>query len=233
MRPFPPAYIRADSPSVFPDPLQCDAEGLVAVGGDLSADRLLAAYSHGIFPWYEEGIPPLWWCPDPRAVMTLDDLHVSRSLRRRLRRSGFQISWNRDFHGVMRRCGENRPAGTWIFPEMIEAYLRLHDLGCAHSLEVWMGRELVGGIYGVQVGGLFAAESMFNLVPDAAKIALVTSLREVWGAGIELFDVQFLSPHLATVGARTCPREEYLRRLEAVRDKAVDLSRLEPNPGRQ
>jgi leucyl/phenylalanyl-tRNA--protein transferase len=165
--------------------------------------------------------------------MTLDDLHVSRSLRRRIQRSSFQVSWNREFDRVMRRCGEDRPEGTWIFSGMIEAYLRLHHLGHAHSLEVWMGRELVGGVYGVQVGGLFAAESMFNSVPDASKVALVTCLREVWGAGIELFDVQFLSPHLATMGARTCSREEYLRLLDAVRDKAVDLSRLEPNPERQ
>ena len=203
----------------------------MAVGGDLSVERLLAAYSHGIFPWYEKGIPPLWWCPDPRAVMSLDTLHVPRSLGRRMRRGALELSWNRDFCGVMRRSGEDRPEGTWIIPEMIEAYGQLHAQGHAHSLEVWMEGELVGGIYGVQCGGLFAAESMFARRPDASKVALLTCLRSVFEAGVELFDVQFLTPHLAAMGAHERPREEYLRRLEEVRGKVVDLSGLEPKVG--
>lgn len=224
MRPSPPLYIRPGSTPVFPDPLRSDAEGLVAVGGDLSPARLVAAYSRGIFPWYEEGIPPLWWCPDPRAVMSMDALHVSRSLARRLRRGGFELSWNREFGRVIRECGQNRPEGTWIFADMIDAYERLHALGRAHSLEVWMSGELVGGIYGVQCGGLFAAESMFTRRTDAGKVALVCCLRSVSRAGIELFDVQFLTPHLEAMGSWECTREEYLRRLAEVRDRPVDLS---------
>lgn len=224
MRPSPPIYIRPGSVPVFPDPLRSDAEGLIAVGGDLSPARLLAAYSRGIFPWYEEGVPPLWWSPDPRAVMTEESLHVSRRLGRRLRQGGFGVTWNRAFGRVMRACGENRPEGTWIFPEMLEAYEGLHVLGHAHSLEVWMSGDLAGGIYGVQCGGLFAAESMFTRRADASKIALVCCLRSVSRAGIGLFDVQFLTPHLETMGAHECSREEYLRRLDEVCEMTVDLS---------
>ncbi len=227
MRPFPPAYIRPGSSPVFPDPLRSDAEGLVAVGGDLSVERLLAAYTHGIFPWYEDGIPPLWWCPDPRTVISPETLHVAHRLGRRLRRGGFELSWNQRFGEVIRQCGENRQEGTWIIPEMIVAYEQLHARGHAYSLEVCMDGELSGGIYGVQCGGLFAAESMFGRCADASKIALVSCLGSVCRAGIELFDVQFMTPHLKTMGASEWPRDVYLRRLEEVRGKAVDLSALD------
>ena len=213
-------------PLVFPDPRSADAGGLVAVGGDLSPERLLLAYDRGIFPWYDAGYPPCWWSPDPRAILDPETLHASRSLARALRRGGFELSWNRDFGRVMAECGRQRPGGTWIFAEMLEAYRRLHQLGHAHSLEVWVDGELVGGLYGVQRGGLFAAESMFHRRKNASKIALVAAVRSVFAAEIRLFDVQFLTPHLASLGVFEIPRDEYLARLEAVRELRVDLGRL-------
>jgi leucyl/phenylalanyl-tRNA--protein transferase len=198
------------------------------VGGDLSPERLLVAYDQGIFPWYDDGYPPLWWSPDPRTVLDPETLHVSRSLARALRRGGFELSWNRDFGRVMVECGRRRPGGTWIFPEMLDAYERLHQLGHAHSLEVWAKGDLVGGIYGVQRGGLFAAESMFHRRTNASKVALVAAVQSLFLAGIRLFDVQFLTPHLGSLGAREIPRAQYLERLGAVREHRVDLGRLVP-----
>src|SRR5688572_3870080 len=168
-----PFFLPAGGPVWFPDPREYDRAGLVAVGGDLSVERLVAAYSRGIFPWYEEGILPMWWSPDPRALLTPEALHVSRSLRRTLLHSPFTLTWNRCFRTVMTECGRERREGTWVIPEMLDAYERLHRAGHAHSLEVWDGRELAGGIYGVQLGGLFAAESMFHRRDDASKVALV------------------------------------------------------------
>jgi leucyl/phenylalanyl-tRNA--protein transferase len=215
-------------PLAFPDSRSADAGGLLAVGGDLSPERLLLAYEQGVFPWYDAGYPPFWWSPDPRAVLDPETLHVSRSLAQLLRRGAFELSWNRDFGRVMAECGCQRPGGTWIFAEMLEAYTRLHQLGHAHSLEVWVHGELVGGLYGVQRGGLFAAESMFHRRPNASKIALVAAVRSAFDAGIRLFDVQFLTPHLGSLGAREISRDEYLGRLGAVRGLSVDLSRLVP-----
>jgi leucyl/phenylalanyl-tRNA--protein transferase len=222
-----PVFLEPGCPPVFPDPRRSDAEGLVAVGGDLSVPRLLAAYERGIFPWYDENVVPLWWSPDPRAVLPLEGLHVSRRLARRLRRGEFTLTWNRAFRAVMACCAVGRYDGTWILPEMIEAYGELNRLGHAHSIEVWAGSQLVGGLYGVQRGGLFAAESMFHRCTDASKVALVSIVRSLFRRGIELFDVQFLTPHLATMGARNWRREDYLRRLAEVRQKEVDLEGLE------
>jgi leucyl/phenylalanyl-tRNA--protein transferase len=216
--------VLADRATAFPDPTLYDAEGLVAIGGDLLPERLLAAYGAGIFPWYAEGYVPMWWSPDPRALLDRERLHVSRSLGKRMRRGGYQLSWNRCFTKVMAACGANRAGGTWILPEMLAAYSRLHERGRAHSLEVWAGADLVGGIYGVQVGGLFAAESMFHRRPDMSKVALVALVRAAFAAGIELFDVQFTTPHLASLGAFEVPRAEYLRRLAVVRGRDVDLA---------
>jgi leucyl/phenylalanyl-tRNA--protein transferase len=216
-----PMLIPLTGPPVFPDPRQADAEGLLAIGGDLSADRLLAAYAAGIFPWFEQGLPPLWWSPDPRAVIEPQRLHVSRSLARLLRQGAFEVTLNQDFERVMRECGNRRAGGTWIIPEMIDAYVRLHRAGHAHSFEVWFGGALVGGLYGVQRGGLYAAESMFHTVTNASKVALVVSVRHLFGAGIELYDVQFLTDHLASMGACSLPRSEYLARLGRVVGKPV------------
>jgi leucyl/phenylalanyl-tRNA--protein transferase len=163
--------------------------------------------------------------------MTPDRLHIARSLHKRIRRGGFQLSWNRCFPRVMRECGERPGHGTWIIPEMLEAYEALHRLGHAHSLEVWCDGELVGGTYGVQVGALFAAESMFHRRTDMSKVALVALVRSLFAAGIELLDVQFATAHLTSLGAFSVPRAEYLQRVAVVGQRAVDLRRLVPTCG--
>jgi len=216
----------------FPDPRGADPRGLLAVGGDLSTPRLLLAYSRGIFPWYDAELPPLWWSPDPRGVIDPGHLHVSRSLRRRLRRGGFTVTLDADFAGVMRACAAEREDGTWIHAAMIEAYVALHEAGHAHSFEVWVEGELAGGLYGVRVGGLFAAESMFHRQTDASKIALVSAVSTTFAAGIELFDVQFVTAHLASMGAYSIRRSEYLARLAALNDRTVALAGRTPSlPG--
>lgn len=224
----PPVFLAPGAPLWFPDPRLADADGLVAVGADLAPERLLHAYAHGIFPWYDEEVPPLWWSPDPRAVLPVDGVHVSRRLARRLRQGRFAFSWDADFGAVLRACAADRDEGTWLVPEMVDAYERLHELGHAHSLEVWLGDELVGGIYGVHVGGLFAAESMFHRVTDASKAALVACVRSVAARGVRLFDVQLETPHLASMGAVHWPRARYLGELALVRALGVDLAGVEP-----
>ncbi|MBP8300019.1 MAG: leucyl/phenylalanyl-tRNA--protein transferase [Planctomycetes bacterium] len=224
-----PVFLRPDGRVRFPDPEQFDKEGLVAVGGDLSSARLLAAYQSGIFPWYAEGYVPMWWSPDPRALLDPEHLHVSRSMHKRLRREDFQLTWNRCFPRVMAECGRLRKEGTWVIPEMVEAYCRLHREGFAHSLEVWRGPELVGGTYGVQVGGLFAAESMFHRATDMSKVAVIALVRSLFAAGITLLDVQFVTSHLATLGAFSVPRSEYLARVAVASSRPVDLTGLVPS----
>lgn len=222
-----PAVLSKDSPGAFPDPRLADDEGLVAVGGNLSPSALLAAYDAGIFPWYNEDYPPLWWCPNPRAILPLDAVHVSRSMARVLRRGDFRVTWNQAFGQVLRECGSGRDGGTWILPEMVRAYERLHRDGHAFSIEVWdAAQRLVGGLYGVQRGGLFAAESMFHRRTDMSKVALLYSAASLNRAGIRLFDVQFLTPHLASMGAKEIDRAQYLARLEGERARSVDLTRL-------
>jgi leucyl/phenylalanyl-tRNA--protein transferase len=223
-----PAVIRPGGPLAFPEPERADAEGLLAVGGDLSPARLLLAYERGIFPWYSEGLPPLWWSPDPRALIDDRSLHVSKSLARELRRKKFRVTFDRAFEAVMRECGRERDDGTWILPEMLDAYVRLHELGHAHSFEAWNGDRLVGGLYGVQRGGLFAAESMFHRETSGSKFALVGAVRSLFAAGTVLFDVQFETPHLTSLGATSVSRHEYLGRVAAAVNVAVDLSRVQP-----
>ncbi len=221
-----PAFLTSQSPASFPDPRSLDDEGLVAIGGDLSAPRLLAAYDHGIFPWYNEDYPPLWWCPNPRAVLPLDAVHVSRSMVRVLRREDFAVTWNTAFSRVLRACGAGRSEGTWLVPEMIAAYERLHRNGHAFSIEVWAEGELVGGLYGVQRGGLFAAESMFHRRTNMSKVALLYSATSLYRAGVRLYDVQFLTPHLKSLGAKEIRRGDYLARVKAERGRSVDLTHL-------
>lgn len=206
-----PMFLMPGAPLGFPDPRFSDDEGLLAIGGDLSPERLLFAYEHGIFPWYDEGLPPMWWSPNPRAVMDPEHLHVSRSLKRVLRSGRFQVSFDRVFRAVMLECGRDRDEGTWILPEMVDAYCRLHELGHAQSVEVWRNGQLVGGLYGVRRGALFAAESMFHRERDASKVALVTAVEQLFAAGVTLFDVQFLTSHLESLGAYELPRERYLQ----------------------
>jgi leucyl/phenylalanyl-tRNA--protein transferase len=222
-----PRILRAAERPDFPDPTEADARGLVAAGGLLTPNWLLDAYKRGIFPWYDAGMPPLWWSPDPRCVVDADSIHISRSMRRFLRTTQFTVSFNRAFADVMRGCAEERESGTWILPEMIEAYTRLRALGCAHSVEVWQSATLVGGLYGVQHGGLFAAESMFHRETNASKLALIAAVQNLFAAGVRLFDVQFLTPHLESLGAYTVPRTEYLARLGRAVGASVDLRPFE------
>jgi leucyl/phenylalanyl-tRNA--protein transferase len=224
-----PLFLRAGDPPGFPDPEPFDREGLVAIGGDLAPERLVLAYRSGIFPWYAQGYVPMWWSPDPRALLTPEAMHVSRSMRPVLERGDFELTWNRCFTRVMSECGRHRPEGTWVIPEMVTAYTRLHELGHAHSLEVWCEGELVAGTYGVQVGGLFAAESKFHRRTDMSKVALAALVRSVFAAGVQLLDVQFGTPHLLSLGAFEVPRAVYLKRLRAVRDADVDLRALVPS----
>jgi leucyl/phenylalanyl-tRNA--protein transferase len=224
-----PLLLAPGGPLVFPDAARADSEGLLAVGGDLRSERLLLAYDRGIFPWYSDGLPPMWWSPDPRALFEPERLHVSRSMLRELKKQRFLVSLDRAFGRVLRECGREREGGTWLLPEMIDAYEGLHALGHAHSVEVWAGDALVGGLYGVRRGGLFAAESMFHRATNASKVAVIAAVRTLFAAGIELFDVQFLTPHLESLGAFEVSRAEYLTRLDSVRDKLVTLAGLDPN----
>jgi leucyl/phenylalanyl-tRNA--protein transferase len=219
-------YLRPGAPPRFPDASRADDDGLVAIGGDLTTERLLAAYDAGIFPWYDAGLPPMWWSPDPRTVISPEGLHVSKSLARTIRRGRFRLTWDRAFGDVIRACSQGRAQGTWLIPEMIAAYERLHALGHAHSVEAWDGERLAGGLYGVHRGGLFAAESMFHRATDASKVALVAAVRSLARAGIEVFDVQMMTPHLARLGAEDWPRRKYLRRVAEVRRRRVDLAGL-------
>ena len=200
----------------FPDPRQASAEGLLAVGGDLSPERLLLAYSLGIFPWYGRGEPLLWWSPDPRCVIIPAEVHVSRRLARTLKSENFQVTCNRAFDAVITTCAELRqaePGGTWLVPEMQAAYRRLHRLGYAHSVEVWKGAELVGGLYGVALGRFFFGESMFHRVTDASKVALVTLCRYLAEHRFVLLDCQVPNPHLQRMGAKPMARAAFLETL--------------------
>ena len=203
----------------FPPVEQASPEGLLAVGGDLRAERLLEAYRHGIFPWYNDDQPILWWSPDPRAVLFPDKLHISRSLKRSLRLGGFTVTLDTQFHEVMRSCAGPRPqypeGGTWITLAMVEAYVRLHELGYAHSVEAWHEGTLVGGLYGVALGGIFFGESMFTRVPDASKVALVCLVRQLRTWGFRIFDCQQPSQHIKMLGAEDISRRDFLDHLTA------------------
>lgn len=222
-----PLVLTAQSAAEFPEPAGFDDDGLVAIGGDVNPTRLLAAYAKGIFPLYTRDTPPLWWSPNPRAILPLDELHVSRSLTRRLERTDYDVTWNRAFREVILGCAENRPGGTWILPELVDAYTELHRTGHAFSLEVWMDGRLAGGLYGVQSGALFAAESMFHRRTDASKIALAVCARSLRQAGIELFDVQYWTQHLSRFGVREIARAEYLRRLAEAQKRRPPLIALD------
>lgn len=207
----------------FPDPSAAihtqRVNGLVAVGGDLSVERLLLAYRSGIFPWSVD--PITWWSPDPRGIFELDRFHVSRSLARTLRRSVFEVTVNRAFRETVEGCAASMPGrpSTWISPEFIQAYSELHRQGHAHSVECWRGGELAGGIYGVAVGGLFAGESMFHRRPNASKVALHHLIQRLRNRGFVLFDIQMVTPHTESLGAIDIPRREYLARLKSAVDK--------------
>ena len=207
----------------FLDPALADADGLVGVGLGLTTERLLEAYRRGIFPFYDDTTPVLWWSPDPRAVFELDGMHVSRRLARTVRSGKFTPTVDRCFRRIIEGCADRGPGrGCWLLPEMIEAYTRLHELGHAHSLEVWHDGALAGGVYGVAVGGLFAAESMFTRMRDGSKVALAFLIEHLRARGFELCDIQMSTPHTLSLGAVEIARSEYLRRLrKALRREAV------------
>lgn len=221
-----PVFIPPGAAPTFPEPrLERGFDGLIAIGGDLTADRLRVAYRKGIFPWFAADTEILWWSPNPRTIIELDGVHLSRSLERRLIRGEFEFTVDHAFTDVMVACGE-RPEGTWILPSMIEAYTALHQAGEAHSFEVWQQGKLVGGLYGVEAGAAFAGESMFHRVTDASKAALVIAVRSLRRLGFQLFDVQYQTEHLASMGAIELARDQYLKRLEAALHQRVDFKQL-------
>ena len=208
----------SDEPEEFPPVEEALAEpnGLLAVGGRLTSRRLLQAYRRGIFPWYSEGQPVLWWSPDPRMVLYPGDLRITRSLRKTLAQTTFTVTFDHAFARVIRACAVPRDdeAGTWITEEMLAAYCRLYELGYAHSIEVWCGEELVGGLYGVAIGQVFFGESMFHRRRDASKIALVRLVEALRTAGVKMIDCQVTSAHLASLGAVEIPRRRFISELD-------------------
>lgn len=208
----------------FPPAHLASPEGLLAIGGDLRPERLLEAYRHGIFPWYSEGQPLLWWSPDPRALLFLERLRVSRSLRKTMRAGRFRVTMDRAFRAVITACAESRSRiggpnpetehGTWITPEMIGAYTQLHALGHAHSVECWAEDRLVGGLYGVALGTAFFGESMFSRTSDASKVALVQLVAQLRRWDFAFIDCQLPSEHLISLGAESVPRARFLQLLE-------------------
>ena len=216
-----------DAHDPFPpvDQAMTDPNGLLAAGADLSTERLLDAYLHGIFPWFGDDDPVLWWSPDPRMVLMVEELHVSRSLRRVIRSGRYRVTLDTAFTEVMAGCAEPREddTGTWITPEMVAAYSRLAALGFAHSVEVWSGGDLVGGLYGVAVGRMFYGESMFSRRTDASKVALATLVWQLERWGFEMIDCQMATGHLASLGARQIHRAEFVETLRR-------LAKLPPVP---
>lgn len=205
------------SNEIFPDPeSHADEDGIVAVGGALTLERLEAAYRRGIFPWPVEGYPMLWFSPDPRAILEFDRLHLPRSLRKSLKKSEFTVTVDEAFKQVIIACGRvPRPGqdGTWITPELLRSYVAWHEAGAAHSIEVWERGMLVGGLYGVEVGGAFSGESMFHARPDASKFALLYLVQWLQSRGLEWMDIQMLTPHMEALGARAIPRAAFLKKL--------------------
>ena len=209
----PLVWMPPGGPLVFPNAEEAPADGLLMVGGDLTPERILLGYSRGIFPWYDEESPILWWSPDPRCALFTHKLHVNPRLRRTLRSRAFSFSVDTCFERVIRHCSEvPRPGqdGTWIVPGMIDAYLRLHEQGHAHSVEVWEDGELAGGLYGVKLGRVFFGESMFHLRPYASKAALIFLVEQLRAQGVELLDCQQTTPHMIRFGAEELPRRQFL-----------------------
>ena len=197
-----------------------EPDGLLAVGGDLSVERLIAAYQQGIFPWYSEGQPVLWWSPDPRMVLKPEDIKVSRSLAKKIRTKDFKITFDQDFHSVISACSKPRlekglqQSETWILDEMIEAYVKLHEAGYAHSVECWQKNKLVGGLYGLAIGKVFFGESMFSRVSDASKVAFVFLSQQLEQWGFKLIDCQVYTSHLESLGASMIPRKQFVTLLQ-------------------
>lgn len=210
-----PVY-RLNRKLAFPSPTMAETDGLLAVGGDLSSARILLAYSMGIFPWYSEGQPILWWSPNPRCVLDLRDFHVSRRLRRVLNQGRFRVTFDEDFRSVIRACASTkRPGqeGTWITSDMERAYVNLYEMGLAHSVESWLGEHLVGGIYGIALGRGFFGESMFHYETDASKVALAGLVQRLVGLGFHFIDAQVTTSHMRRLGAKEVSRAVFLKSL--------------------
>lgn len=219
-----PVYALSDT-LLFPPPSEAEEDGLLAVGGDLSPARLQLAYRSGIFPWFSEGDPILWWSPDPRFVLFPQKLKVSKSMRQTLRSPHWRVSFDEAFPEVVRACRKApRPDqdGTWITPSMVDAYVALHAAGVAHSVEVWRDEALVGGLYGVAIGGCFCGESMFARVSNASKVALTHLTRTLAAGGYSMIDCQMHTPHLESLGAEEIPRDDFLALLSLARKAEVD-----------
>lgn len=218
--PFPVAIVKLFANDPFPPVEMADLDGRLAIGANLSPQRLIQAYSQGIFPWYSQGSPIVWWCPDPRFVLFPNELKISKSMRQLRRRSTYRVTFNTAFREVIAACAKiKRPdqPGTWILPEMQQAYLRLFETEkIAHSVEVWFNDELVGGLYGVAVGRVFCGESMFSKADNASKLALI----ELVGTGdFDLIDCQVYTDHLASLGAREIPRTDFLQYLSSAQSQ--------------
>ncbi len=221
---------RLDEEILFPPPELADSDGLLAVGGDLCPERLLTAYTSGIFPWYHEGMPILWHSPDPRFVLRADDLRVNRTLRKELRRGRYQVRFDTAFRQVIEACAEvPRPGqdGTWITDEMVDAYVSLHELGFAHSAEAWEGDRLVGGLYGVSLGHAFFGESMFARAPNASKVAFAVLVEQLRQWEIDLIDCQVYTDHLSGFGAEPWERADFLAALTDALDHPTRRGRWE------
>jgi len=207
---------------IFPDPALAEEDGLLGLGGDLSPERLLLAYGNGIFPWFGKGEPIMWWSPEPRCVLYPERLKVSTSLRQAIRKGGYEVRFDTCFADVIGHCSATKrkgQRGTWITKQMVEAYIRLHELGYAHSTEVFMDGELAGGLYGVSIGMTYSGESMFHLRPEASKIALYHLVQRLKEWKFPLIDCQVTNPHLLSLGAEEMPRQEFLRHVVKYREK--------------
>jgi len=218
----------------FPDVNYATEDGLLALGGDLSPSRLLAAYKKGIFPWYNPGEPILWWSPDPRCVIFPETYQPSRSLRKSIRKQDFKFSFDQDFAGVIKSCAIPRSSdcGTWITADMMKAYIELHKLGIAHSVETWREGKLVGGLYGISLGTAFFGESMFNTITDASKAALYFLIANLVNWHYEIIDCQITSNHLLSLGAEKISRSEFIQYLEKALSNNVDAwnkSKINPS----
>lgn len=203
---------------VFPPVSKASEDGFLAIGGDLSPERLVLAYKNGIFPWFEEGDPILWWSPNPRMVLFFEDLVVSKSMRNILNRDTFKVTFNKDFRGVISNCQKIKREGqhgTWITNDMIEAYCKLNELGIAKSVEVWQDDELVGGLYGVDLGNIFFGESMFSKVTNASKVAFIHWSRHLEANNYKLLDCQIYNPHLESLGCREITRDHFIEILKS------------------
>ena len=212
-----PVFLLNDDELQFPDPREANADGVLAIGGDLRPDRLLFAYEIGIFPWFNPPEPVIWWSPDPRCVLYTDELKVSKSMRNIFNRKQFSVTYDEAFVEVIEGCRDaprSQQEGTWISSEIIDSYTWLHKLGVAHSVEVWQDGKLVGGLYGISLGRMFFGESMFSLVSNASKVGFIHLVNALRRMGFKLVDCQIYNEHLGSMGAREIPREDFLQELQ-------------------